>query len=474
MARQGLLAKLGNLDMTKGNLFGKLILFAFPLALASMMQLLYTTIDIVSVRFGDSGDAAASVSANGSLINLIIVLFNNIALGSNVLVANAKGAGDREKAQRVLHTSLLFALFAGIGVGILGFFVAPELLKVMNTSEHLIDNATRYLKIYFLGLPFLMVYNYCAQMLRAQGDSRSPFLILTLAGIINVGFDLLFVFPMKMGVAGVAFATIIAEAISAFLAILTFRVKKESFLRLNFKSLRIDGKAMKELLIIGVPAGLQGFFFSLPNVFLQAKLYTIDPTNDALENGAIAAGNVESYLFAGIDAIAMATMSFVAQNHGAKKGKNIKKVFFFGLSWGIIYYAVAFTLVLLTGRHLLRLFVDNEASLDPGMERLMVMSSTYFLNAFMGVSAGALRGLKHSTYPMVVTLLCCTVFRIIYLETIFTYVPFFHTVTWLYALFPITWGMAAVCNLSAAAYFLPRDIKKMEMEENPIPAENSL
>ena len=450
--------------MTKGNLFGKMAIFALPLALATMMQLLYTTIDLISVRFGESESAAASISANGALINLIVVLFNNIALGSNVLLASAKGAGDEKKANSVLHTSLVFSLFAGVAVGLIGFFVAPLLLQVMNTSEHLIENATDYLRIYFLGLPFLMVYNYCAQMLRAQGDSRSPFLILFLAGLINVGFDSLFVFLFHMGVAGVGFATIIAEAVSAVLAILIFRFKKDSFVRLNFKALRIESETLKEIIKIGLPAGLQGVFFSLPNVFIQAKLYTIDPNNDMLENGAIAASNVESYIFAGIDAIGMATMSFTAQNCGAKKAKNLKRVYFFGLSWGLIYYAIAFSIVLLFGRNILNLFVEQEGSKDAGMERLMVMASFYFLNALMGVSAGSLRGMKHSTYPMVVTLLTCTVFRIVYLETLFTYVPFFHTITWLYALFPISWGMASLANVGAIIHYLPKEMRRLEAE----------
>ena len=450
--------------MTNGNLFGKMALFALPLSLATMMQLLYTTIDLISVRFGESESAAASISANGALINLIVVLFNNIALGSNVLLASAKGAGDEKKANSVLHTSLVFSLFAGVAVGLIGFFVAPLLLQVMNTSEHLIDNATDYLRIYFLGLPFLMVYNYCAQMLRAQGDSRSPFLILFLAGLINVGFDSLFVFVFHMGVSGVGFATIIAEAVSAVLAILIFRFKKDSFVRLNFKALRIESETLKEIIKIGLPAGLQGVFFSLPNVFIQAKLYTIDPNNDMLENGAIAASNVESYIFAGIDAIGMATMSFTAQNCGAKKAKNLKRVYFFGLSWGLIYYAIAFSIVLLFGRNILNLFVEQEGSKDAGMERLMVMASFYFLNVFMGVSAGSLRGMKHSTYPMVVTLLTCTVFRIVYLETLFTYVPFFHTITWLYALFPISWGMASLANVGAIIHYLPKEMRRLEAE----------
>ncbi|MCR5079051.1 MAG: MATE family efflux transporter [Bacilli bacterium] len=462
--KKGLFANLTQMDMTTGRLFWKLILFAIPLALTTMMQLLYTTVDLISVRFGDSVDSAASISANGALINLIVVLFNNIAVGSNVVLASAKGANDQDKATRVLHTSLIFALIAGIFVAILGYFVAPMLLEVMNTEAHLIDKATTYLKIYFMGLPFLMVYNYCAQMLRAQGDARAPFLILAISGLVNVGFDFLFVYAFKMGVAGVAAATIISEAVSAILGILTFLFNKKSYVRLSFGKLRISTDVLWEVLRVGIPAGLQGFFFSLPNVFIQSSLYSVDPGNVDLENGAIASGNIESYLYAGIDAIGMATMSFCAQNYGAKKGNNIKKVFAYGLIWGVIFSLFGLVICLLFHRQLLHLFVESDAAIDSGKERLFVMAYFYPLNALMNISAGALRGCKYSTYPMVNTLITCTLFRIVYLQTLFVYVPFFHTLSWLYALFPITWGLAALVNGVGILIILPKTVNRLNAE----------
>ena len=462
--KKNFFSTLSNMDMTKGNLFLKLILFALPFALASMMQLLYTTIDLVSVRFGDSPDSAAAISANGALINLIIVLFNNIALGANVTLASAKGANEKDKAQKTLHTATLFAAIAGIGVAIIGFFVAPQLLILMDTEPHLIEKASAYLRVYFLGMPFVMLFNYLSQMLRASGDSQSPFLILFIAGLTNVAFDSLFVFVFHLGVIGVAVATIIAQALSCVLAILVFKFKRDSYVRFRFKELRIDGQILKEILRIGIPAGLQGFFFSLPNVFIQAKLYTIDPGNVALENGAIAASNIESYLFAGIDAISMAVMSFTAANFGAKLGKNIKKVYGFGLIWGFIYYLFCLIIVLSLSSQLLLLFVEEEASIEAGQQRLFIMASMYFLNAVMGITAGVLRGVKHSAIPMWSTLIWCTAFRIIYLLTLFDYVPFFHTLAWLYALFPITWGLSALSNLFAFFMIVPKECKKLDQE----------
>lgn len=460
--KKGFFDNLTHMDMTRGRLFWKLALFALPLALTTMMQLLYTTVDLISVRFGDSVDSAAAISANGALINLIVVLFSNIAVGSNVVLASAKGAEDHEKAQKTLHTSIIFAVIAGIFVAIVGFFVAPMLLEVMNTEEHLLGKATEYLKIYFCGLPFLMVYNYCAQMLRAQGDARAPFLILFISGVVNVCFDFMFVYAFKMGVSGVAVATIISEAVSAFLGIMTFLFNKKSYVRLRIKELRISTSVLNEVLKVGIPAGLQGFFFSLPNVFIQSSLYSIDPGNVDLENGAIASGNIENYLYAGIDAIGMATMSFCAQNFGAKKGSNIKKIMLYGLIWGVIFSLLGLVVCLLFHRPLLHLFVESDSSIDAGKERLFLMAYFYPLNALMNISAGTLRGCKYSTYPMVNTLITCTLFRIAYLQSLFVYVPFFHTLTWLYALFPITWGLAATVNIVGILIFLPKTIKYLD------------
>ena len=308
-------------DMTTGNLFAKIILLAIPAMLATMAQLLYTTIDLATVSAGDGAESMGAIASNTALINLIIVVFTGTSLGANVIL--------KEKASNVLNSSMLFALISGIFVGVLGFFISDNLLELMGTEEHYFAKAALYLRIYFCGLPFLMLFNYAAQLLRAQGDSRSPFLALVISGLVNVGFDFLFVFPMHMGVAGVALATIIAEAISALICILFLIFSKKNYVNLSLKKLKIHSELL-EVLKIGLPAGLQGFFFSLPNVFIQSSLYTIDPGNVNLENGATASGNVEGYFYAICDAIAVSTMTFIAANIGAKKKENIKKCAFYG------------------------------------------------------------------------------------------------------------------------------------------------
>ena len=351
-------------DMTTGNIFLKIILFAIPAMLTTMMQLLYTTIDLTTVHYGDSAESMGAIASNTALINLIVIVFVGVSLGANVVLSEAKGAGNHKKASKVLHTSLVFAVISGFFVGVLGFFISDNLLELMGTEAHYFAKAALYLKIYFCGLPFLMVYNYAAQLLRAQGDSVSPFLALLIAGIINVGFDCLFVFPMHMGVAGVALATIIAEAVSAIICVFVLIKGKHNYVSLKVKQFRIDGPVLLEVLKIGLPAGLQGFFFSLPNVFIQSSLYTIDPGNVNLENGANAASNIEGYFHAACDAIAVSTMTYIAANIGAKKKENIKKSILYGLAWGTICCLLIAIITLLLHKPLLSLFVDNEESIN--------------------------------------------------------------------------------------------------------------
>ena len=457
--------KFKNRDMTSGNFFKSIILFALPALFTQVMQLLYVTIDLTSVHYGESAESMGAIASNSPLINLIVIVFAGICLGSNVIISEAKGAGDHDRAEKVLHTSILFALITGVFVGALGFFISDDLLVMMGTEEHYLDKATLYLKIYFCGLPFLMIYNYAAQILRGQGDSRSPFIALTIAGVLNVGFDLLFVFPLHMGVVGVALATIISEAISAFICMFILIKGKHNYVSFSFKKLRIDWKSLTDVLMIGLPAGLQGFFFSLPNVFIQASLYTIDPGNINLENGATASGNIEGYFYACCDAVAVSTMTFIAANVGAKKKDNIPKCIFSGLIWGAIFCAIIVIVTLTLYRPLFSLFVNNDEAIEAGRQRLFIIGLFYFLDFTMAFSAAVLRGLKHSVYPMITTLVSCTVLRIVLILTVFP-LDYFHTVSWLYALFPITWVVATISNCIALAYYLPRDMKKISAEVN--------
>lgn len=452
------------IDMTEGNLFTKILLFALPAMFTTIAQLLYTTIDLMTVHYGDSAESMGAIASNSALINLIIIVFSGISVGANVILSEAKGANNHDKAEKVVNTSIIFALITGIFVGVIGFFFSDNLLRLMGTEEHYLTKATLYLKIYFTGLPFLMLTNYCSQLLRAQGDSRSPFIALTIAGLVNIGFDCLFVFPLHMGVAGVGLATIISEAVAMVILMLVLIKGKNNYASFSFKKARIDKEALIDVLRIGLPAGLQGFFFSLPNVFIQSSLYTIDPGNVNLENGATAASNIEGYYFAGIDAIATSVMTFIAANFGAKRKDNITKCIKYGAIWGAIACSIIALATFLLYKPLLLLFVDNKESIQAGYDRLAVMGYFYIFNFTMAFSAGVLRGLKRSTYPMITTLVFCTILRIILIYTVFP-LEYFHTVFWLYSLFPFTWLLATISNSIALSVFIPNALKLIEQAE---------
>ena len=453
-------------DLTEGNLFWKIIRFALPIMLTTVMQLLYVTVDLTTVSHGaptsELGEQSmGAIASNNALINLIIVVFTGMSLGVNVVLSEAKGANNRDKAGKVLHSSIIFALASGIAVGVLGFFISDNLLELMGTEAHYMEKATLYLRIYFAGLPFLMVYNYAAQMLRAQGDSRTPFLILVASGLINVAFDCLFVFPLHMDVAGVGAATVIAEAVSSVLCVLVLFKGKHLYANLSWREMRMDRAVLLDVVRVGLPAGLQGFFFSLPNVFIQSSLYTIDPGNVNLENGATAAASIEGYFYAGVDAIATAIMTFVAANMGAKKKENVKKSFVYGLIWGAIFCALVALVAATLYRPLLSLFVRNEEAIEAGRQRLWIMAFPYYFNFLMAATASLLRGIRKSTFPMVTTLVFCTALRILLIYTIFP-LEAFHTLTWLYALFPITWVLATICNFIGIGALLKKSLNRLE------------
>jgi putative MATE family efflux protein len=462
------LAKVKEMDLTKGNLFLKIGIFALPMALTTIMQLLYTTVDLISVHFWGNGQSSAgAISANGSLINLVIVVFTSLSLGANVAIGNAKGAGDHEHALKVLHTSLLFALITGICVGAAGFFAAESLLRLIKTEEAYLENARTYMQIYFVGLPLLMLYNYGAQMHRAVGNSTTPFLALLFAGLINVLFDFVFVYYCGLDVKGVAWATVISEGISSLLVIIPLFFKSSGFLHCRFKDFRIDRESLGEIIKLGLPAGLQGFFFALPNTFIQSALYSIAkdmPNSLDVEDGAIAANTINNYCYACVEAISAACLAVTAQNYGARNKQNIVKAFVYAQIWNLIFNFFYSLLILVFHNELLSLFVDkdNAVSLQAGWDRLMVVGFTYVLDGIMDVSSSSMRGVRHSTTPMWVTMLTCTLFRIAMIEGVILRVDYFKTVFWLYSVFPLSWILADIADLICLRFAFKKEFAKID------------
>lgn len=337
---------ISELDLTQGNFFWKMPLFALPMAATTVLQLLYTTVDLWTVaNFGGGANSMSAVGSNTALINLIVTVFLQLSMGANVCISNAKGAKDPERADKILHTSIWVALIGGIIVMVFGYFMSRTMLEWMDTPSSIIDNATAYLKIYFIGMPLSMIYNYGSQILRALGDSRRPFFILIISGLINVVFDIVLVRYFNMDVSGVAWATVLSELVSAVLTMLWLGINKKGFVRFQFSHFRIDKMALKQIMIIGVPAAVQGLAFCIPNVLIQSNLYTITdyringvPINmDEIVAGSSASSQIENFVYAFIEAFASGVVSFVGQNYGAKNVKNIRKSYWIGMIWMVIF-----------------------------------------------------------------------------------------------------------------------------------------
>ncbi len=446
------------MDLTDGNLFWKIPKFALPMAFTTILQLLYTTVDLFTVsKFGGGNNSMSAVGSNTPLINLIVTFFVSFSIGANVVMGNAKGAKDKDRALKILNTSMILSLISGFVVGIVGFFISPYMLKWMNTPEGILTKSTEYLQIYFLGLPFLMVYNYGSQILRALGDSKRPLYILIISGLINVACDFLFVIVFKLDVIGVAWATVLSEVVSAVLIVLWLILNKKAFVRLNILKMKIDRSSMSDILKIGIPSGLQGLGYCIPNVMIQSSLYSITdyqingtPINIyEIVAGSSASSTIENYVFAFVDAFASAITAFVGQNYGANNKTNIKKTFVYAIFWSLVTWGICSFICCVFPNQVLSVFItegDNinyQNALMAGKERMIMMVLTYSIDTLMDLSSAYLRGMKHSLAPSINTITCCVGLRIFFLVVLFP-LPTFHTIFWLYFVYPLSWTLSVL------------------------------
>ena len=468
--------KSSEMDLTSGNLFWKIPRFALPMALTTILQLLYTTVDLYTVsNFGGGNNSMSAVGSNTPLINLIITFFVSFSIGANVVMGNAKGANDKDRCQKILNTSMILGLITGIIVGIAGFFVSPYMLKRMNTPEGILDKSTEYLQIYFLGLPFLMICNYGSQVLRALGDSKRPLYILIISGLTNIVCDFIFVIFFKLDVKGVAWATVLSEVVSAILIVLWLCLYKKSFVRLNFKDLRMDKRALKDILKIGIPSGLQGLGYCIPNVMIQSSLYSItDYSINGIQinvyeivAGSSASATIENYVFAFVDAFASAITAFVGQNYGAKNKKNIHKTFIYAIFWTLVTWGICSFICCVFPNQVLSVFITDGDNINynnallAGKERMIMMVLTYSIDALMDLSSAYLRGMKHSLAPSINTITCCVGLRILFLVFLFP-LSTFHTIFWLYFVYPLSWSLSVICFIPMIILIEKKAFKEME------------
>ncbi|HBN83414.1 MAG TPA: MATE family efflux transporter [Clostridiales bacterium] len=425
-----------NMDMTNGPMFGKILLFALPIMVMNILQLMFNAADMIVVGQFAGKQPLAAVGATGALINLMVNLFMGLSVGTSVIVAQDFGARDYKAISRSVHTSISISVIGGIFVMIVGLVFCEPLLRYMGTPEDIIDLSTLYMKIYFLGMPANMVYNFGAAILRAVGDSRRPMYYLMISGAINVILNLFFVIVLHMTVDGVAWATVISQYISLVLIILSL-LHSEGAIKLIPKQLCIDLEKLKTIVRIGIPAGMQGILFSFSNILIQSALNSFGSTMVA---ASTASSNIEGFISTTSNAYYNAAITFTGQNMGAKKYKRIDTTAKIVTILIFATWIIVGGLTILSGRSLLRFYVSEPEVIDLGMKRLRIMMAVYFTGGLMNVYPGLIRGMGYSVLPMVVTLIGACVMRIIWLATIFTWYP---TIEVLFACYPVTWGLTA-------------------------------
>ncbi len=429
------------IDMCHGPLFSRLIVFAIPLILSGILQLLFNAADIIVVGRFTGSHALAAVGSTSSLINLLVNLFIGVSVGANVLLGRYYGAQDYKNASETVHTAMVTAIVGGVIMIIAGVLLARPLLEMMGTPQDVLSLSVLYMRIYFIGMPAFMVYNFGAALLRALGDTKRPLYFLTVAGVVNVIFNLFFVIVLHMGVAGVALATIIAQAISAGLILLSLE-KSEGVLHLRLKELSFHKDKLFGMLRVGLPAGLQGVIFNISNVLIQSS---INSFGSVVMAGNTAASNIEGFVYTSMNAVYQTSLSFTSQNYGAKQYHRIDKILLQCL--GIVIFVGLFMGIgaFLLGHPLLSIYSSSEEVIQFGIARLSVVSASYFLCGIMDVFVGSLRGIGYSIMPMLVSLAGACLFRIIWIFTIFQVE---HTQFSLYVSYPISW------MLTISAHFI--------------------
>ena len=441
------MAKSYEMDMCSGPLLRKILLFALPLAFSGVLQLLFNAADIVVVGRFTGSTAMAAVGSTTSLINLMVNLFIGLSVGANVVIARSYGAGDRQAVHRGVHTSILAAAVCGTVMIFVGLALSRPMLELMDTPEDVIDQATVYLRIYFVGMPAVLLYNFGAAILRAVGDTRRPLYFLTIAGIVNVVLNLFFVIVFSMGVAGVALATIISQTISAGL-ILYCLWHTTGACRLIPSELRIHKDQLLAILRIGLPAGLQGVIFNISNVLIQSS---VNSFGSAVMAGNTAASNIEGFVYTSMNAVYQTAMSFTSQNMGARNFRRVDRVLLECLVLVTLIGAALGNGAYLLGNQLLGIYTPDPQVVTYGLYRLSVVSRTYFLCGMMDVLAGSIRGLGYSVLPMAVSLTGACLLRIAWIMTVFQAQ---RTQLSLYISYPISWIVTVLAHL--ACYLLVR------------------
>lgn len=463
-------------SLTEGNLFVKILLFSLPLMATSLLQTFYNAADMMIVSYSTAPDAVGAVGATSSFLNLMLNLFIGLSVGANVVAARRYGAKDEQGISRVAHTSVWMAMIFGVAGMIVGLLIGRPLLAAMGNSGTLLELSLLYTRIYLFGLPFLSLTNYASALLRAKGDTKTPLIVLSITGLLNVGMNFLFVIGLGMTVDGVALATSLANLLSAIALLWRLHRSKDAF-ALSLKKLKIDRATFLEILKIGVPAGLQSAMFSISNLIIQSSILRLDAVSAPegvayrpVMKGSGAAANIEAFAYAASNAVYSAAITFTSCHVGAGEPRRIKRVVTHCHLAALLFATVLPFLLILFSDPLLSLYhvkvvADDPLSLiayDAAKQRMHVVLFSFVLIAFLDVSIGVLRGIGQSLFSTMLSVVGVCALRIVWIYTIFEAK---FTMGWLYACYPASWGVTWIIATVSVIFFLRRMIRKSEMEK---------
>ncbi|WP_300393154.1 MATE family efflux transporter [Fusobacterium sp.] len=441
------------MDMCSGPLFSRMLVFTVPLICSGILQLFFNAADIIVVGKFSGEHALAAVGSTSSLINLLLNLVVGVSLGASVIVGRNYGAKNKSGVRKSVHTAIAVALWAGVIMLFVGVLLSPPILKIMGTPDDVIKLSTLYMRIYFLGMPSMMLYNFGASVLRAAGDTRRPLYILAGAGVINIILNLIFVVGLDLSVAGVALATIVSESVSAFM-VMKILLKTDGFLHLDLKRIKIHKKFFKEMLRVGLPAGIQGVFFNISNVLIQSS---VNSFGSVVMAGNTAAVTLEGFVDTSILAIYQTTLNFTSQNVGAKKYSRIGKIFSSSLIMSVFTGVVFGGGTYIFAEKLLKICITTEEAISYGAIRLGIVSVSYPLCGVMDVGASILRGMGYSILPTIVVLIGACIFRVVWILTVFKE---YHSLVILYLSYPISWALTSIILIGCYFFLKHRFVEK--------------
>lgn len=438
------------IDMCNGSILDKLVSFSIPLMLSGILQLLFNAVDIIVVGQFTGNEALAAVGSTTALINVFVNLFIGISLGASVLAARFYATGQEKEMSETVHTSITLALISGIAMGIIGVIAAKGALELMDTPDNVLNLSTLYMRIYFMGMPFFMLYNYGAAILRAVGDTKRPLLFLIISGATNVVLNLLLVIQFHLGVSGVAIATVISQCISCILVLRCLYLSDGSY-QLRFNKLGMKTRYVKQIFQIGIPAGIQSTIINFSNVLLQSSVNSFGSVAMA---GYTAANNILGFLYVSVNSITQACMSFTSQNYGVRKFKRMDKVLLECLGLTVIVALVLGGGSYLFGAELMHIYTKSTNVIECGIDIMLYTTVTYFLCGIMDLLPGALRGMGHSTVPMILSVIGTVGTRIVWIYVIF---PCHRSLDFLFISYPVSWLLTIVMQV-ICFYFVRKKV----------------